>query len=45
MMDWSPVIDAGMVVACAIALLLLTLWTLSADSNTVSSFGSLIPAH
>lgn len=45
MMERDAVIDAGLVVGCAIALLLLTLWTLSADSNTVSLFGSLIPAH
>lgn len=45
MMDRSAVIDAGLVVGCAIALLILTLWTLSADSNTVSLFGSLGPAH
>ena len=37
MMDWSSVIDAGLVVIGAIAVLLMGLWTLSAESSTVST--------
>ncbi|MDO9116987.1 MAG: hypothetical protein Q7U39_03455 [Nitrospira sp.] len=36
MMDLSSVIDAGLVVIGAIAVLLMGLWTLSAESSTVS---------
>ena len=36
MMDWSSVIDAGLVVMGAIAVLLMGLWTLAAESSTVS---------
>lgn len=36
MMDLSSVIDAGLVVIGAIAVLLMGLWTLSAGSSTVS---------
>jgi len=36
MMDLSSVIDAGLVVMGAIAVLLMGLWTLSAESSTVS---------
>jgi len=37
MMDLSSVIDAGLVVAGAVAVLLMGLWTLSAESSTVST--------
>lgn len=37
MMDWSSVIDAGLVAIGAIAVLLMGLWTLSAGSSTVSA--------
>ena len=36
MMDLSSVIDAGLVVIGSIAVLLMGLWTLSAESSTVS---------
>ncbi|MCS6293511.1 MAG: hypothetical protein H8J66_10605 [Nitrospira sp.] len=36
MMDLSSVIDAGLVVMGAMAVLLMGLWTLSAESSTVS---------
>lgn len=36
MMDLSSVIDAGLVAIGAIAVLLMGLWTLSAESSTVS---------
>jgi len=36
MMDLSSVIDAGLVVLGSIAVLLMGLWTLSAESSTVS---------
>lgn len=37
MMDLSSVIDAGLVVAGAVAVLLMGLWTLSGESSTVST--------
>ena len=37
MMDLSSVVDAGLVVAGAIAVLLMGLWTLSSESSTVSA--------
>jgi hypothetical protein len=37
MMDLSSVIDAGLVVAGAVAVLLMGFWTLSAESSTVST--------
>lgn len=36
MMDWSSVIDAGLVTIGAIAVLFMGLWTLSVESSTVS---------
>lgn len=36
MMDLSSVIDAGLVAIGALAVLLMGLWTLSVESNTVS---------
>lgn len=44
MMDWSSVIDAGLVVIGAIAVLLMGLWTLSAESSTVSTSESPVRA-
>ena len=43
MMDWSSVIYAGLVVGGAMTVLMMVLWTLSAESSTVSISGS--PAH
>jgi hypothetical protein len=40
MMDWSSVIYAGLVIGGAIAVLLMVMWTLSAESSTVSISGS-----
>lgn len=40
MMDWSSVIYAGLVVGGAITVLMMVLWTLSAESSTVSISGS-----
>ncbi len=40
MMDWSSVIDAGLVAIGAIMVLLMGLWTLSAESSTVSTSDS-----
>ena len=37
MMDWSSVVDAGLVAIGAIAVLLMGLWTLSVESSTVST--------
>jgi len=43
MMDWSSVIDAGLVAIGAIAVLLMGLWTLSTESSTVSTSESPVP--
>lgn len=40
MMDWSSVMYAGLVIGGAIAVLMMVLWTLSAESSTVSISGS-----
>lgn len=37
MMDLSPVLDAGLTVLGAIAVLSMGLWTLSSESSTVST--------
>lgn len=37
MMDLSPVLDAGLAVLGAIAVLSMGLWTLSSESSTVST--------
>jgi len=36
MMDWSSVVDAGLVAGAGLAVLLMGLWTLSVESSTVS---------
>ena len=39
MMDWSSVMYAGLVIGGAMAVLMMVLWTLSAESSTVSISG------
>ncbi len=43
MMDWSSVIDAGLVAIGAIAVLLMGLWTFCDKSSTVSASESSVP--